>query len=223
MKIGLFGYGKMGQLTAQMAQERGHAVATVITDSKPMQKIPDEVDVMIDFSQGKGVLDHIQLCIQSKKPLIIGTTGWEEHLSAAKTMIEGASIGCLYSPNFSIGVHLFKQIVSFAAELMQPFEQYDMSGIEFHHKEKTDAPSGTAKALRDEILKKLPRLKDFQFSSVRCGSFPGTHTLCIDGPADTIILSHEARNRNGFAEGAVLAAEWIIDKKGFFTLNDMLQ
>jgi 4-hydroxy-tetrahydrodipicolinate reductase len=223
MKIGLFGHGKMGQLTAQMAQERGHEIAAVITDIKDVQKIPDEVDVMIDFSQGKGVMDHIRLCIQSEKALIIGTTGWDEQLQEAKKMIESSSIGCLYSPNFSIGIYLFRQIVSYAAGLMQPFDQYDMSGIEFHHKEKIDAPSGTAKALRDEILKKLPRLKDFQFSSVRCGSFPGTHTLCIDGPADTITLSHEARNRNGFAEGAILAAEWIIDKKGFFSLNDMLQ
>lgn len=222
MKIGFFGKGKMGGLTAQMARERGHEIAGVI-DSKSFPRIPDEADVMIDFSQGKGVLENLRLCIQSKKALIIGTTGWDEQLQEARALVESSSIGCLYSPNFSIGIYLFRQIVSFAAELMQPFEQYDMTGIEFHHKEKRDAPSGTAKALAEEVIKKLPRLKDFQFSSVRCGSIPGTHTLCIDGPADVITLSHEARNRNGFAEGAVLAAEWIIDKKGFFTLSDMLQ
>ncbi|MBA2367937.1 MAG: dihydrodipicolinate reductase [Candidatus Protochlamydia sp.] len=223
MKIGLFGYGKMGKLTAQMAQTRGHEIAIIANGSNRLEKIPDEIDVMIDFSSGISVMEHIRLCVQAEKALIIGTTGWEEQLPKARGMIENSSIACLYAPNFSIGVYLFSQIVSFAAELINPFEQYDMSGIEFHHKAKIDSPSGTAKMLREEILKKIPRLKDFQFSSVRCGSIPGTHTLCMDCPADIITLTHEARNRNGFAEGAVLAAEWIIDKKGFFSLNDMLK
>jgi 4-hydroxy-tetrahydrodipicolinate reductase len=155
--------------------------------------------------------------------VIIGTTGWEEHYSIAKEIIKQCKGSCLYAPNFSIGVYLFQQIVTYAASLMHPFKDYDVCGIEYHHRQKLDKPSGTAKALSQNLLQNMPRLHDFSFSSVRCGHIPGTHTLHFDSPVDTLILTHEARNRQGFAHGAIMAAEWLLNRQGFFSIDDMMQ
>lgn len=226
MKIALLGYGKMGQLIACLAQQKGHEVTAAVSSRNGGLDAHLEnlagADVWIDFSHADQVLKHLRHSIELKKPLVIGTTGWEKEMEQAQSLLIHSPIGCLYAPNFSIGVHLFKQIVAYAAQLIGPFQDYDISGIEYHHREKRDAPSGTAKALTHEIIRQLPHLEGFQFTSVRCGSIPGTHSLCLDSPADTITLTHQARNRDGFAAGAIAAAEWLIDKKGFFTLDDLL-
>jgi 4-hydroxy-tetrahydrodipicolinate reductase len=157
-------------------------------------------------------------------PLVIGTTGWEEQLPAAKALTsQHPNFGCLFSPNFSIGVYLYKQIVAHAAMLMQPFDSYDACGIECHHRHKIDSPSGTAKALTQTIKNTMPRLQSFNFTSIRCGELPGTHSILFDSLFDTITLTHEARSRQGFAQGALLAAEWLAGRRGFFSYDEMMQ
>lgn len=222
MKIALIGYGKMGRMVEKLALEQSHTIAAKL--GHPLKNWDlNEADVCIDFSKGDSVLDHIEACIQAHKPLIIGTTGWNQDLQKAEKMIAQSSIGCLYSPNFSIGIFLFMEIVSHASKLLASFPQYDVGGVEYHHNQKLDSPSGTAKALSKEVRTQLGRCPDFEFASVRCGQTPGTHTLLFDSHSDTITLTHEARNREDFAQGALKAAEWIIGKKGFFTFHDFIK
>ncbi|MBS4163979.1 4-hydroxy-tetrahydrodipicolinate reductase [Candidatus Protochlamydia amoebophila] len=222
MKIGLLGYGKIGKLIEKIALEKGHEIIAIITrEDNNFQKKLEQVDVLIDFSHPEVVLDHINWSIILNKPIVIGTTGWEDQLEQAREQIQKSTTGCLYSPNFLIGIQLFKQIVSYAAQLIRPFEEFDIAGVELHHNKKLDTPSGTAKALIKNIQKVLPDYS-LKFTSIRCGHMPGTHTLYFDSPTDTIILTHEARNREGFAMGAIKAAEWLKDKQGFFTIEDLV-
>lgn len=227
MKIALIGYGNMGQRIEEAALFRGHTIAAKFSNSLgTLQERTNELsqaNIAIDFSDASAVLAHLDLCLAHNIPLLIGTTGWEENLPAAKMSVEKAKGCCLYSPNFSLGVSLFHEIVAYAATLLQPFSEYDVAAFEMHHNKKKDAPSGTAKALRDTILKAMPRLNTLDIASVRAGHIPGIHTLLFDGPNDTITLTHEARNKRSFAEGAVIAAEWLISRKGFFTLQEMIK
>lgn len=224
MKIGLFGYGKMNKLIEMEAIKSNHSIIGTVRKndyfSENLDRFMLEGDVYIDFSHHDAVLKNAKLCARFNKPLIIGTTGWEKHFQEVKSTVNSSSIGCLYSPNFSIGVALFKEIVSYAAKLMARFKEYDISGVEYHHNQKKDSPSGTAKMLSEQINTHINN--PVTFTSVRCGSFPGTHELYFDSPIDTICLSHEARNREGFAVGALRASEWLIDKKGFFSMSDFL-
>lgn len=226
MKIALIGYGKMGQLVEQIAQAKGHQITARF--SRRLGTLEDrlqdlaQIDLAIDFSQAPFVLPHLKLCLSLGKPLVIGTTGWEEQLTTAQEMVHQAHGSCLYAPNFSIGIYLFQQIVNYAASLFQPCHDYDVSGVEYHHKQKRDTPSGTAKALTQNLLHHMPWLQEFTFSSVRCGHIPGTHTLHFDSPNDTLTFTHQARNRQAFAEGALKAAEWLLPRKGFFTMEDMM-
>ncbi len=227
MKLALIGYGKMGQLIEQMASIKGHQI--VARFSSHLGTLNDrleelfEADLVMDFSQTSCVLSHLKLCLSASKPLIIGTTGWEKQKIAAQEIVQKSGGSCLYSPNFSIGIYLFKHIIAYAANLFQPFPDYDVTGIEYHHHQKIDKPSGTAKELSKELLQNMPRLKELNFSSIRCGHIPGTHTLYFDSLADTLIFTHQARNRQGFAHGAILAAEWLLHRKGFFTIDDMMK
>jgi 4-hydroxy-tetrahydrodipicolinate reductase len=227
MKIALIGYGKMGQLVEQLAAAKGHQIiARFSRHLGTPQERPQEIaqaDIAIDFSQPSVVLNHLNLCLALGKPLVIGTTGWEEQLPTAQQLVKQAQGTCLYAPNFSVGFYLFQQIMGYAASLFQPFTDYDVSGIECHHRQKLDKPSGTAKALSQHLLQHMPRLQTLDFSSVRCGSMPGTHTLHFDSPVDTLTFTHQARNRQGFAQGAILAAEWLLPRQGFFTIDDMMQ
>lgn len=219
MKIALLGYGKMGKLIEQTAIEQGHTI-TCKMNRELLKKAETnellEADVYIDFSHPDSTLDNIRRCIKANKPIVIGTTGWEKHFNEVKRLVTNSSIGCIHAPNFSIGMNLFMQMIAYAAQLMGKFPDYDVAGIEYHHQKKIDAPSGTAKALGsvfpDEVV----------FSSVRCGSIPGTHEIIFDSPDDTITLVHEARNREGFAFGALKAAEWIQGKCGLFTMKDLI-
>lgn len=224
MKIALIGYGKMGQLVEQAAKKRGHQISVIFTrqDGISSNKLK-EVDLAIDFSTGSSALEHLSLCLSVNKPLVIGTTGWENQLEEAKQLVLQGNGSCFYAPNFSIGLYLFQQTLRYAAALFQPFQDYDVCGIEYHHSQKKDRPSGTAKALTQDILKYLPRAQDFSFSSIRCGHMPGTHTLQFDSMADTLTFTHQARSREGFAEGAIQAGEWLGNRKGFFILEDMMQ
>jgi 4-hydroxy-tetrahydrodipicolinate reductase len=224
MKIGLIGYGKMGKLIESLAQERGHSVIAKFSREYPLphhlDKL-DQIDIAIDFSHPDCVLENVSYCAQRNKNIIIGTTGWEAVKPQIDQIVQKHQIGCLYAPNFSIGIHFFMQIVRQAAALLKDSD-YDVSGIEYHHRHKADSPSGTAKAILQVLLDQMQSASPPSFSSVRCGSIPGTHTLYFDAPSDSIILTHQARNREGFARGALTAAEWMIGKQGMWTLEQML-
>ncbi len=192
-------------------------------------------EVCIDFSRPEAVLGNVKKAVEAGSNLVIGTTGWEKDRPQIEAVINEARIGCVYSPNFSLGVQLFLQIARHAASLIDRYNQYDVSGFEMHHRGKADSPSGTAKAIAECLLKELKRKdkavyhlgnreaeeNELHFSSLRCGQIPGTHSVIFDSFADSITLTHEAKNRSGFALGAVAAAEMIVDKKGFFTFEEL--
>lgn len=204
MKIGLFGHGKMGMMVAHLAEERGDSVVA-----------PGEADVCIDFSHQSVVLDHVKWSIAHHTPIIIGTTGWEKDEEVARACIEKSSIAALASPNFSLGVACFTQLLQHARALLK---DYSVAGVEFHHSQKQDAPSGTAKVMARALAMPIP------FASVRCGRIPGKHEVIFDSSWDSITLVHEAHNRESFAAGALAAAHWIQGKKtGWYTIDDMLR
>jgi 4-hydroxy-tetrahydrodipicolinate reductase len=226
MKISLLGYGKMNQMIEQLAIKQGHQIVMKVSKhlgtAIQQQGFLELADVCIDFSHEACVFEHIQLCGKHQKNLIIGTTGWESRLKEAQALVHQFQIGCLYAPNFAIGVHLFMKLVSYAAQLFDPFSEYDIAAWESHHRQKKDRPSGTAKALSQAILQSMPRIKSIEFTSLRSGFDPGTHSISFDSPHDKLTLVHESRNRESFARGALKAAEWIQNKQGFFTLEEML-
>lgn len=210
MKIALLGYGKMGKLIEREALLKEHEIILKTnSQEKDLSKIGN-ADICIDFSNSESVFTHLSECVKQKKNVVIGTTGWEEKIQDAKRMVEDSDIGVLYAPNFSIGVHKFIKLLEYAAKALG---EYESAGVEWHHSQKKDAPSGTAK----EIMKRL----GINFSSVRCGSIPGTHEVIFDSPFDSITIRHEAKGREAFAKGALDAAAWLLGKKGFFTLEDI--
>jgi 4-hydroxy-tetrahydrodipicolinate reductase len=223
LKIALFGYGKMGKLVEAIAKKENHEIIAVVDTSKPISQ--DSLSALrtahvgIDFSHPSVVSSNIRTAIAANLNLVIGTTGWDDSFEEMKTLIEQSAIGCLYSPNFSIGIALFRKIIAFAAALTSQSGTFDVGGIEAHHREKVDSPSGTAKMLAEIMRKHYPEFS--QFSSLRCGAIPGSHSLIFDSPAETITITHEARNREGFALGALQAAEWLHGKQGFFDLDAM--
>jgi len=222
MKIALLGYGKMGKLIDQLAAQKNHEIVARVDSKNPLPKGTSHADVWIDFSRPECALQNIHLALKHKKPLVMGTTGWYDQLPQIKELIEKSGIGFLYTSNFSIGANLFYEIVAQAASLFDPHLIYDVAMSELHHNQKLDSPSGTARSIAQCIIDNMPRKKKLDIASVRCGRIPGTHTVYFDSAEDTITLSHEARNREGFANGALAAAEWLQDKKGFYTLHDML-
>ncbi|MBA3815377.1 MAG: 4-hydroxy-tetrahydrodipicolinate reductase [Parachlamydiaceae bacterium] len=239
MKIALIGYGKMGKMVEMAAKSKGYSITAIIDPHLENNIITKDsvntADVCIDFTNPSSALDNIKALASLGKNIVMGTTGWYNDIDGVKRIVEQANIGFLYSPNFSIGVALFLEIVSQAAALISPFDAYDVGGYEIHHSQKADFPSGTAKAISQRLLSNIPRKKEviyqinhkilpdqIHFTCLRNGSTPGTHSVSFDSPADTITLTHTARSREGFALGAIQAAEWLNGKKGFFTLDDML-
>jgi 4-hydroxy-tetrahydrodipicolinate reductase len=229
LKIAIIGYGKMGKLVEEAALQKGHSIICRIDSKSNFTEIHknaiSHADVCIDFSKPACVLQNIYQVARSGKNLIMGTTGWYDDLDKVKTIISETKIGFLYSPNFSLGINLFLKIVGEAAKLMHPHMNYDVGGLECHHKHKLDSPSGTAKAIASTLVDNLnrPDVKEVNFSSIRCGSIPGTHSVIFDSLNDSITLTHEARNRKSFAEGALVAAEWLQGKQGFYTIDDLWQ
>ncbi|MCB1114499.1 MAG: dihydrodipicolinate reductase [Chlamydiia bacterium] len=203
LNLGLVGYGKMGKMVEVILKKRSHNLLE-----------PDQADIIIDFTHPDAALENIQKYGEMGKNIVMGTTGWYDKLPEVEKMVEEYQIGMLWAPNFSLGVNLFLQVVHEAAKRYLSYPEYKVAGIEWHHDQKKDAPSGTAIALQEAIEKPC------EFASVRCGTIPGTHQILFDSEADLITLTHEARSREGFALGAVVAAEWLQDKKGLFTLKD---
>lgn len=229
MKIAIVGYGKMGKMVEGAAEQKGHQVICRIDPKCDIKEIRSDAirdaDVCIDFSTPDCALENIKRVAQSGKNLVMGTTGWYDQMDTVKAIVAKSQIGFLYAPNFSLGIHLFLKIVAEAARLMHPYEEYDVGAMECHHKHKADAPSGTAKAIAQTVVKHLgrPGVTELPFANMRCGTIPGIHTIVFDSPADRITLTHEARNRNSFADGAVAAAEWLQGKSGFYTIDELWQ
>jgi 4-hydroxy-tetrahydrodipicolinate reductase len=261
MKIAIIGYGKMGKMIEQTARAQGHEIAAIvdpfaadlpagISVSKNIaQANLNNIDAAIEFTQPSTAVENIIALAQKKIPTVTGTTGWHERMGEITQAVEAAGSSLLWASNFSIGVNLFYRIAWYAAELANNFPEYDVGGFEAHHNKKLDSPSGTAKVLAEGVLSKIdrknkivwetmnrkPEADELHFPSLRMGSVPGTHSLFFDSTADTIEITHTARNREGFASGAVLAAKWLSalvpaaqgpaseKRRGVFTIDDMLK
>jgi len=220
MKLLLVGYGKMGRLVEALAPAQGFEVAGRIDVGKGDWSAP--ADVAIDFSTADALRANFPRYVERKLAVVLGTTGWSAHAAELKAQAERGGLGVVASANFSIGVNLFQMMVAEAARLMQAHEQYGAWIHEAHHATKRDAPSGTALLLRD-VMVEAPYGRPIDISATRAGSIPGIHTVGFDGPSDTIELTHTARDRSGFASGALLAARWIHRRRGWFTMRDVLQ
>jgi len=218
MNLLLVGYGRMGRLVEQLALDQGIAIAGRV-DVDGSGWAP--ADVAIDFSTADALTANFPRYVDTRMPVVIGTTGWgavEPHLRAAAA---SAGLGVVASANFSIGVNLFERIISEATRLMRQQEQYGAWIHEQHHAAKRDAPSGTAILLRDAMLRTGYR-SAIDVSSSRAGKVPGTHTVGFDSESDTIELTHRARDRRGFASGALTAARWVIGREGWYSMADVL-
>jgi 4-hydroxy-tetrahydrodipicolinate reductase len=239
MNIALIGYGKMGKAVEEIALKRGHSIVSIVNSETTINEADFSiVDVAIEFTKPILALDHIDFCIQKNIPLVIGTTGWNEKLVdvTRDVLLQNGSL--LHASNFSIGVNIFFEVNKQLAKLMSGHTNYTVSIEEIHHTEKLDSPSGTAISIANGILENnsdymswvlgegvAPHTAEGQFgvTSLREPHVPGTHTVQYHSDIDTIKISHEAHNRKGFALGAVIAAEWLMDKKGIFTMNDILK
>jgi len=236
MKFAILGYGRMGKEVERQAQRRGHEISAIfdIQDNFSSNADLNGAQVIISFVLAEAVLDNMTAAAQLGVPIVEGTTGWYDQLDQLK-LIKNLSI--IYSPNFSIGVYQFTKLVEYAAKLMGSLSEYDCYLHEFHHTGKADSPSGTAKKLANVLLQNLPNKEKALFdashgvidpkalhvTSTRVGRVPGTHEIGFDSPADEIVLKHIAHGREGLADGAVQAAEWIVGKSGIFTMDDFMR
>ena len=257
MKAALVGYGKMGKMIHQILQEQGYGLGAIVDPLAQEATVPRGIplfrniaeagglngaDVAIEFTQPGTALANLKALAEKKIPSVIGTTGWHDHLAEARRAVEQAGSSLIWASNFSLGVNIFYRIAWYASELIENFPEYDAGGFEVHHDKKMDSPSGTAKTLVEGVLSRIerkdtamyetlnrrPQPNELHFPSLRLGSVPGTHSLFFDSPADTIEITHTARNREGLAAGAVRAALWLVNapqgvRNGFFTIDDMLK
>ena len=244
MKIALLGYGKMGKIIEKIALDRKHEIVLKIDHDNQHELTTENLqkaDVAIEFSTPATVLGNIEHCFNAGVPIVVGTTGWHNQLDQIKQQCKEGGNSFIYGTNFSVGVNIFFHINKILARLMNKQPYYDVQIEEIHHIQKLDAPSGTAITIAEGIINNLDAKKqwvnvltdtnepvddnakadDVLIESYRIDSVPGTHTVIYDSEVDTIEIKHTAHNRNGFALGAVLAAEWIPGKKGFFSVEDM--
>lgn len=242
MNIGIIGYGKMGNEIERIAALRKITVKKVFTDENNMdglgltkQSLRD-IDVCIDFTAPTAVIGNIEAVAACGKNIVVGTTGWYDKLDEVKKLVRAQKIGLLYSPNFSLGMNIFYQVLSSAAHVFEKFDFYDVAISETHHHGKADSPSGTALALGQIVLQHIRRKKEMvhetvhktikpeqlHVTSTRVGNVVGIHRVLFDSEGDSIELMHTAKNRSGFALGALIAAEWLRGKKGVFMMKDVL-
>jgi len=236
MKIALLGYGKMGKEIEKIAIERNHEIFLKIDTEEDWKNIGDQLkdaDVAIEFSMPACVIENIKKSFNAEVPVVVGTTGWNKQLESIKEECLKNNHSLIYGSNFSIGVNIFFEINRKLAQLMNEYEDYNVSAEEIHHITKLDAPSGTAISLANDILKLLKRKdkwvnesakqkNELEIISKRIENVPGTHIISYVSDVDSIEIRHTAKNRKGLAKGAVLAAEWLKDKKGFFEVKDFL-
>jgi len=226
MKLALIGYGAMGQLVASQARAFGDEIGVTLTSRDATRTIDEVVaslgghDAAIDFSVGAGVARNAEACARAGVALVEGTTGWKENEADVRRLIEGHDGALVYGANFSIGVNVFYRIVSQAAKLMAGLDQYEAFMEEQHHSRKRDAPSGTALKLKD-LMKEHIKV-EIPIASTRAGHIPGTHRVGFDSAADQITLTHMARSREGFAAGALLAARWVVGRKGIYEFSQVI-
>jgi 4-hydroxy-tetrahydrodipicolinate reductase len=227
LNLAILGYGKMGKVIAQLAPQRGFEVQLTldIDVNRDGAAITREnfrgIDVCIEFTEPAAVLENIRRVAALGCNLVVGTTGWHDHLEEVRQLIEASGIGMVYAANFSIGVNLFYRVARAAAEIFADFPMYDPYLTETHHKFKKDAPSGTALEIKRQVQPHFAG-RDIPVASIRAGYIPGVHELGFDSEADTVVLRHTARGRQGFAEGALYAARWVVGKKGLFKFAEVL-
>jgi len=235
MKIALIGYGKMGHAIEEIAKGRGHTIVSIIDiDNQEDFDSPQflSADVAIEFSQPQSAYTNYLKCFERNIPVIAGTTGWLEHFDEIKNLCAEGDHTFFYASNYSIGVNVFFAINKYLAKIMNSFPEYDVRMEEIHHIHKLDSPSGTAITLSKDILENIERKKqwkeglegtseDLLIHSIREGEIPGIHEIIYESEVDTLRIQHSANSRKGFALGAVLAAEFVKNKKGFLSMNDM--
>jgi 4-hydroxy-tetrahydrodipicolinate reductase len=234
MRIALIGYGKMGKEIEAAALAAGDTIVQTFDVDRPADAASlSDADVCIEFSTPETVVGNIQLALKAQKDIVVGTTGWYDHLPELKELVVHS--GLLYSANFSVGVNMYFRIVAAASELMRNAKDYDPYIHEMHHRQKADSPSGTALRLADILMKRVDRKKSIatqrmdgkiapdalHVTSTRVGTFAGTHTVGFDSEGDLIEITHTARSRKGFALGALRAAHWLHGRKGVFTMDDV--
>ena len=226
MKLALIGYGAMGQLVASQARAFGDEIGATLTSrdaARTVGEVADSLrghDAAIDFSVGAAVKRNAEACARAGVALVEGTTGWKENEADVRRLIDEHDGALVYGANFSIGVNVFYRIISQAAKLMAGLDQYEAFIEEEHHSRKRDAPSGTALKLRDLMTEHIKG--EIPIASIRAGHIPGTHRIGFDSAADQISLTHMARSREGFAAGSLLAARWIVGRKGIFDFSQVI-
>lgn len=231
MKIALLGYGKMGQTIEKIAVSRGHEIVLTIDKDSPEYDI-SVADVAIDFSIPSSAVDNITNCLNNNVPIISGTTGWLDHFEDMKKLCSDQKGAFIYASNYSLGVNIFFELNNHLAKMMGNLDQYNVAIEEIHHKQKLDEPSGTAITLAEGVIEhtqntqweldKASQENSIPISAIRSPEVPGTHTITYNSSVDQIDIKHTAHNRQGFALGAVVAAEWIVGKTGVFTMKDVL-
>jgi 4-hydroxy-tetrahydrodipicolinate reductase len=231
MKIALLGYGKMGKVIEKIALDRGHEIIFRKNENDTFVGI-ENADVAIDFSAPTAAVCNISECLNTNIPIVSGTTGWLNEYDKMTNLCIEKNGAFIYGSNFSLGVNLFFELNNHLAKMMAKFNQYQVSIEEIHHTQKLDAPSGTAITLANGIIANSdynnwtlenPNEKELKIDAKRIENVPGTHSVFYDSDVDLIEIKHIAHNRDGFALGAIIAAEWIIGKKGVFTMKDVLE
>lgn len=230
MKIALLGYGKMGKEIEKIALQRGHEIVLKKSSTSSFESL-ELADVAIDFSVPTSAVTNISACLNSGVPIVSGTTGWLENYNQMTALCQEKQGAFIYGSNFSLGVNIFFELNEYLAKIMAKFNQYQVAMEEIHHTQKLDAPSGTAISLAKGIINASdykdwtlanPKSDEILIDAKRIENVPGTHSVFYNSEVDLIEIKHLAHNRTGFALGAVLAAEWIVGKKGVFTMKDVL-
>ncbi len=231
MKIALLGYGRMGKTIEQIAIKRGHSIVLTVDKDDTDYDI-SKADVAIDFSIPTEAFNNISNCLNNNVPVISGTTGWLDNYNNAVALCKEKQGAFIYASNYSLGVNIFFELNKTLAKMMSTLQQYNVTMEEIHHTQKLDAPSGTAISLANGIIDQHDGFDNWKLdesgettipiTTKRIENVPGTHTVNYESEVDTISIEHIAHNRQGFALGAVIAAEWIIGKTGIFTMNDVL-
>jgi 4-hydroxy-tetrahydrodipicolinate reductase len=234
MKIALIGYGKMGKIIERLAISRGHEIVSIYNSQKPFNRNEEcTADVAIEFTRPDTVVEHIKKAIGQKLPIVVGTTAWSKSQEEIFELVSQTQGSLLYASNFSVGVNIFQQLTEKLAQLIESQVQYTLRIEETHHLQKLDAPSGTAVTLAEGIIANNTNYNEWQLGNEvlsnqisivahREPDVPGTHEVFATSTIDTITLSHEAHSREGFALGAILAAEFLLGKQGVFTMKDVL-
>lgn len=251
-RIGLLGYGKMGQAIDSIASQHGAEVVWRIGQNNRTDLTPTllhQAEVVIEFSRPEAAFDNVQFCLKNGTPVVSGTTGWLEHLPAAEKMCVESGGAMLWASNFSVGVNLFFALNRYLAHLMNTRPEYAASASEIHHIHKLDAPSGTALTLVNELMAAVERVTGYDLilsntternrsprstgddnrqpqriplTAIREGEIPGTHIICWESAVDEITIEHRAHSRTGFASGALLAAKWLVGRQGVFSMRDVI-